>query len=118
MKKIIWLSFAVLAGLWTLTISLLLRASDWMLGTIAAARLPQGSVEIPQAVSPWMDSGLMHFLQQSLLEMAQLANSILPMAGGLSAVISVVAWLFWGFVMVCLLVLAVALHWLAGRRVA
>jgi hypothetical protein len=41
---------------------------------------------------------------------------MLPFAGSLGTLISVLAWIFWGFIIVGLLVLALILHWLAGKR--
>ena len=38
------------------------------------------------------------------------------MAGSLGTLIAVVGWVFWGFIMAGLLVLALILHWLAGKR--
>ncbi|MFU1980921.1 hypothetical protein ACSLUB_07580 [Bordetella hinzii] len=118
MKKLIWLSFAVLAGLWTLTIWLLLRLSDWMLGAIASANLPGGAAQVPDWAGPWMDGPWMPMLQQVLLDVAQAVNAVLPMAGGLSAVIGVVGWIFWGGIMLALLAVAAGLHWLAARKKA
>ncbi len=118
MKKLIWLSFAVLAGLWTLAIWLLLRLSDWMLGAVAQASLPGVAAQAPDWAGPWMDGSWMPMLQQMLLELAQAANAVLPMAGGLSAVIALVAWVFWGCIILGLLAVAACLHWLASRKKA
>ncbi|OZI72008.1 hypothetical protein [Bordetella genomosp. 12] len=118
MRKLIWLSFAVLAGLWTLTIWLLLRLTDWMLGAVAAASLPTGTQAQPAPpwAGPLLDGPWMPMLQQMLLDFARAANAVLPMAGGLSAVIGVAAWLFWGCIMLGLLLVAAGLHWLAGKK--
>lgn len=118
MKKIIWLSFAVLASLWTLAIWLLLRLSDWMLGAIASANLPGAAAQVPDWAEPWMAGPWMPMLQQMLLDLAQAVDAVLPMAGGLSAVIGVAAWIFWGCIMLGLLAVAAGLHWLASRKKA
>lgn len=127
MKKLIWLSFVILAGLWTAAIMLVLRLSDWLLGVVAQTRLPadlpqvpalpQG-VPVPDWAAGWADSAWLVPLQQALMELARQLNSLLPMAGGLSSVIAVAAWIFWGLVMVALLALAIGLHWLAVQRQA
>ena len=40
MKKIIWLTFAVLAALWTGLVAITLQLADWVLATIATAQVP------------------------------------------------------------------------------
>ena len=39
-----------------------------------------------------------------------------PGSGSLGTLISVLGWIFWGFIMAGLLVVALILHWLAGKR--
>ncbi|KAK85547.1 hypothetical protein, partial [Bordetella holmesii] len=117
MKKIIWLSFAALAGMWTLLIWLLLRVTDAMLYAIAVASLPADTEPpepgwfYPMMPQPWVES-----MRQTLLDFAQAANAVLPLTGGLSGAISTAAWIFWVCIMVGLLMLAGALHGLAGRK--
>ena len=136
MKKLIWLSFVILAGLWTAAIMLVLRLSDWLLGVVAQTRLPADlpqvpalppgvpvpalppGVPVPEWAAGWADSAWLAPLQQALMELARQLNTLLPMAGGLSSVIAMAAWVFWGLVMVALLALAIGLHWLAGQRQA
>ena len=122
MKKIIWLGFAVLAALWTGLVALTLQLTDWVLATIASAQVP-GATAIgsarwaaPAWAAPWVDAGLIQSLQAGLVWLVQGLNQILPAAGSLGTWIAVLGWLFWGFIMAALLVLALILHWLAGRR--
>lgn len=122
MKKIIWLAFAVLAALWTGLVAITLQLADWVLATVATAQVP-GSAALqssqwvaPAWAAPWADAGLIQSLQSSLVWLVQALNQVLPAAGSLGTWISVLGWIFWGFIMAALLVLALILHWLAGKR--
>ncbi|MNX56479.1 hypothetical protein D3C86_872740 [compost metagenome] len=70
----------------------------------------------PAWAAPWVDPAWLQSLQAGLVWAAQGLNQVLPFAGSLGTLISVLAWIFWGFIMAGLLVLALILHWLAGKR--
>ncbi|MNT23776.1 hypothetical protein D3C72_1592110 [compost metagenome] len=55
-------------------------------------------------------------MQGGLVWAAQGLNQILPVAGSLGTLISVLGWIVWGFIIACLLVVALILSWLAGKR--
>lgn len=121
MKKFIWLAFAVLAALWTGLVALTLQLTDWVLATIATAQEPGAAMDASQWVAPawaagWVDPAWLQSLQGGLVWAAQGLNQILPVAGSLGTLISVLGWIVWGFIIGCLLVLALILHWLAGKR--
>lgn len=121
MKKIIWLAFAVLAALWTGLVALTLQLTDWVLATIATSQVPGAALDTSQWAAPawaagWLDPAWLQSLQGGLVWAAQGLNQVLPFAGSLGTLIAVVGWIFWGFIMVGLLVLAMILHWLAGKR--
>lgn len=121
MKKIIWLTFAALAALWTGLVALTLQLTHWVLATIATAQVPGTALDTSQWVAPawaagWLDPAWLASLQGGLVWAAQGLNQILPVAGSLGTLIAVVGWIFWGFIMVGLLALAMVLHWLAGKR--
>ncbi|MGS1009547.1 hypothetical protein [Achromobacter anxifer] len=121
MKKIIWLAFAVLAALWTGLVALTLQLTNWVLSTIATTQVPGTALDTSQWVPPawaaaWVDPAWLQTLQGGLVWAAQGLNQVLPFAGSLGTLISVLAWIFWGFIIVGLLVLALILHWLAGKR--
>lgn len=65
---------------------------------------------------PWVDASLIQSLQSGLVWLVDLLNQVLPAAGSLGTWIAVLGWLFWGFIMAALLILALILHWLAGKR--
>ncbi|PND32711.1 hypothetical protein C1I89_16875 [Achromobacter pulmonis] len=121
MKKIIWLAFAVLAALWTGLVALTLQLTDWVLASVASAQVPGTALDTSQWVAPawaaaWVDPAWLQGLQSALVWAAQGLNQVLPMAGSLGTLISVLGWIFWGFIMAGLLVVALILHWLAGKR--
>lgn len=121
MKKIIWLAFALLAALWTGMVAITLQLTDWLLGTIATTQVP-GNLALPDGWSPplWAEplvaSGLLESLQGTLVWMAQTVNQILPFAGGLGTLISVLGWIVWAVVFAIMLAVALGLHWFVGRR--
>ncbi|HEY9320299.1 MULTISPECIES: hypothetical protein [unclassified Achromobacter] len=121
MKKFIWLAFAVLAALWTGLVALTLQLTDWVLATIATAQVPGAALDTSQWVAPawaagWVDPAWLQSLQAGLVWAAQGLNQILPVAGSLGTLISVLGWIVWGFIIACLLVVALILNWLAGKR--
>lgn len=122
MKKIIWLGFAVLAALWTGLVALTLQLTDWMLTTIASTQVPSAAAlgtaqwAPPAWAAPWVDAGLIQSLQSSLVWLVQGLNQVLPAASSLGAWITVLGWLLWGVIIAALLILALILHWLAGKR--
>lgn len=121
MKKFIWLAFAVLAALWTGLVALTLQLTDWVLATIATAQVPGAALDTSQWVAPawaaaWVDPAWLQSLQGGLVWAAQGLNQILPVAGSLGTLISVLGWIVWAFIIVALLVLALVLSWLAGKR--
>ncbi len=121
MKKIIWLAFAVLAALWTGLVALTLQLTDWVLATIATAQVPGAAIDTSQWVPPawaaaWVDPAWLQTLQAGLVWAAQGLNQLLPFAGSLGTLINVLGWICWGFIIGSLLVLALILHWLAGKR--
>lgn len=121
MKKLIWLAFAVLAALWTGLVALTLQLTDWVLATIATAQVPGAALDTSQWVAPdwaagWVDPAWLQSLQGGLVWAAQGLNQILPVAGSLGTLISVLGWILWGFVIAGLLVVALILNWLAGKR--
>jgi hypothetical protein len=123
MKKIIWLVFALLAALWTGLAVIALKLVSWMLATVAAVRIPDsaagmGASPLPDGLLQWVDPGILHALQGAFLSVIQGLNKILPSVGGLDGWISALVWIAWGLIMAALLVLALVLHWLAGRRPA
>lgn len=123
MKKIVWIVFAVLAALWTGLIVLATRLTQWALAAVADARVPDAALAgpawgVPPEASGWLSPEFMHSLQAAMLYAAQTLNHLLPAAASLAPWLTVLAWLFWGLVMACLLVLALVLHWLAGRNAA
>lgn len=104
MKKIIWLAFAVLAALWTGLVALTLQLTDWVLATIATTQVPGAVVDTSQWVAPawaapWVDPAWLESLQGGLVWAAQGLNQMLPFAGSLGTLITVLGWIFWGFIM-------------------
>ena len=122
MKKIIWIAFAALAALWTGFVALTLQLANWVLSLIAGSQVPGAAAlgtaqwNPPAWAAPWVDPSWLKGLQESLVWAVQGLNQIPPAAGGLGTWISVLGWIFWGFIMAALLVLALILHWLAGKR--
>ena len=105
MKKIIWIAFAALAALWTGFVALTLQLANWVLSLIAGSQVPGAAAlgtaqwNPPAWAAPWVDPSWLKGLQESLVWAVQGLNQILPAAGGLGTWISVLGWIFWGFIM-------------------
>ena len=123
MKKIVWITFAALAALWTGLVTVALQLMHWVLAAIGAVQLPPGSSGVATApelawLAPWLGPQAMQSLQEGVLASVQGFNAILPAAAGLGSWIAVLVWIVWGLGMAGLLILALVLHKLAGRRQA
>ncbi|MFM8768542.1 MAG: hypothetical protein ACKOD9_12485 [Rubrivivax sp.] len=123
MKTIFWLTFALLALLWTGGAALLAGLTDWAASVLAsgtavdwaktAAQWP-----VPGWIALWADPQAVRFVQDAVLwalgALGTLANG-LPLAGQLIGWLVPLVWLGWGLGMVLMLVLTVGLHWWLSR---
>lgn len=122
MKKIIWLTFAVLAALLTGFVMIAVQLTGWALATVSSMQMPdvvnsasQWSMPMPPWAAPWIDTAWLQTMKTMLISTVQGLHSFLPAAASLDGWISALIWVGWAFGMAALLVLAIGLHWLAGR---
>ena len=120
MKKIIWIAFAALAALWTGFVALTLQLANWVLSLIAGSQVPGAAAlgtaqwNPPAWAAPWVDPSWLKGLQESLV-WAVLEPD--PARGRRPGHLDLGAGLdLLGVIMAALLVLALILHWLAGKR--
>lgn len=121
MKKIVWITFAALAAIWTGMVAVALQLMDWMLAMIGNAQLPggaEGMAVSPELawLAPWLGPQAMQSLQDGILATVQGFNAIIPAAAGLGSWIAVLVWIIWGLGIAALLIVAFLLHKLAARR--
>lgn len=120
MKTIIWVIFGLLAIIWTGIVSMTLKLVHWLLGSIGDVRVPvptapSTTAPLPDWMPPWIDANWVHALQAGIADTLNQINQALPILNGLSGWLTVLGWFTWGLIMALLLVLALLLHWLAGR---
>ncbi|WP_197424859.1 hypothetical protein [Bordetella sp. N] len=120
MKTIIWVIFGLLAVIWTGIVSMTLKLMHWLLGSIGDIQVPVPSTPpaaapVPGWVPPWVDPDWVHALQGGIADALAHLNHALPFLSGLSGWLTVLGWFCWGVIMALLLVVALLLHWLAGR---
>ena len=121
MKKIVWITFAALTAIWTGLVTAALQLMHWVLATIGAVQLPPGADGVATTpelawLAPWLGPLGMQSLQDGVLATVQGFNAIIPAAAGLGSWIAVLVWIVWGLGVAGLLILALLLHKLAGRR--
>lgn len=122
MKKIIWLTFAVLAAMFTGFVMIALQLTGWALATVSSLQMPevvnnasQWTMPLPSWAAPWIDTAWLQTMKTMLISTVQGLHDILPAASSLDGWISALVWIGWGFGMAALLALALGMHWLAGR---
>jgi len=123
MKAVLWLTFALLALLWTGGAALLAGLTDWaagVLGSGAAVDWAKTAAQwpVPGWIALWVDPEAVRFVQEAALwalgALGTLADG-LPVAGQLVGWLVPLLWLGWGLGIVVLLGLTAGLHWWLSR---
>ena len=120
MKTLIWLTFALLSVAWTALAALTVKASDWLLGTVASAQAGEAlgnavMQPLPESLEPWISPVWLAAPREFLLEALQMAEQFVPSPDGVMAWIAPLIWTGWALGAAALLAVALGLHWLAGR---
>jgi len=121
MKTLIWVIFGLLAIIWTGIVSMTLKLVHWLLDSIGDVRVPvpgtpSAAAPMPDWMPPWVDTNWVHALQAGIADTLNHINQALPILNGLSGWLTLLGWFTWGVIMALLLVVALLLHWLAGRN--
>lgn len=120
MKIAIWVTFALLAGFWTLMSAITAEIAQWLAQWVAAggaAELGRSSAQWPTPawLSPWIDPAQIGALQAMLLQGFEAFRTALPSIGAALGWLVPLVWIVWGFGFATLLALAVIGHLLLGR---
>lgn len=120
MKPLIWGVFGLLALCWTGLAAASVEITQWLLSLVASGQVTDaataaGQWPVPAWLSAWVDPAWLKTLQTAWLGMVQWLGRVLPSSGGLMAWVTPMVWFVWALGMLCLLVPAIGLHWLAGR---
>jgi len=120
MKAMIWIAFALLAGLWTGLVALTAQVTDWLLAAMVSGQATDlataaGQWTVPAWLALWVDTAWLQGLQAAWVDVVQWLGQVMPSADGLMGWITPLLWTGWALVMLLLLVCAVAGHWLVGR---
>lgn len=121
MKALIWGIFGLLAICWTGLAAASVQITEWLLSALASgqatsAATASGEWPVPAWLAMWIDPAWLKTMQTAWLGLVQWLGQVLPItAGSLQGWISPLVWTAWALGMLCLLVPAIALHWLAGR---
>lgn len=120
MKALIWGVFGLLALCWTGVAAGSVQITEWLLTLVASGQATDvataaGQWPVPAWLAVWIDPAWLKAMQGAWLGMVQWLGQVLPGAGGLMAWITPLVWTVWALGMLCLLVPALALHWLSGR---
>lgn len=120
MKTLIWLTFVLLAGLWTGLVALTAQVTEWLLSAVASGQVTDlaaaaGQWPVPAWLGAWADTAWLQALQAALVGGVQWLGQVLPSAGGLMDWIGPLLWATWALVMLSLLAAALLGHWLLGK---
>lgn len=120
MKPLIWGVFGLLALCWTGLAAASVQITEWLLtlaGTGQATDLATaaGQWPVPDWLALWVDPAWVKAMQGAWLGLVQWLGQVLPSGSGLMAWVTPLVWIAWALGLLCLLVPAIALHWLAGR---
>ncbi len=120
MKPLIWGVFGLLALCWTGLAAASVEITEWLLSMVASGKATDaataaGQWPVPEWLAAWINPAWLNGMQQAWLGMVQWLGQALPSSGGLMAWVTPLVWTAWTLGMLCLLVPAVALHWLTGR---
>lgn len=120
MRAIVWGVFALLAAGWTGLVAISVQITEWLLGMAASGQVGDvataaGQWPVPAWLALWVDPAWVQALQAAWLGTAQWLGQVLPSGDGLMGWIAPLLWTGWALGLLCLLVPAVALHWLVGR---
>jgi hypothetical protein len=119
-RAIVWGVFALLAAGWTGLVAISVQITEWLLGMAASGQVGDvataaGQWPVPAWLALWVDPAWVQALQAAWLGTVQWLGQVLPSGDGLMGWIAPLLWTGWALGLLCLLVPAVALHWLAGR---
>lgn len=120
MKALIWGVFGLLALCWTGLAAASVEITEWLLGMAGSGQVTDvataaGQWPVPAWLALWIDPAWVTTMQGAWLGLVQWLGQVLPSSGGLMGWVTPLVWTAWALGMVCLLVPAVALHWLAGK---
>ena len=123
MKAFIWFAFVLLSAAWTGLAALTVKASDWLLGTVASVHGGEAlgnavKQPLPEALAPWINPVWLAAPREFLLGALQMAEQFAPSPEHME-----LAWFTLGFVPdpECAErtdtwpTEPLGLHWLAGR---
>ena len=120
MRAIVWGVFALLAAGWTGLVAVSVQITEWLLGMAASGQVGDvataaGQWPVPAWLALWVDPAWVQALQTAWLGTVQWLGQVLPSGDGLMGWIAPLLWTGWALGLLCLLVPAIALHWMAGR---
>ena len=120
MRAIVWGVFALLAAGWTGLVAISVQITEWLLrmaasGQVGDVATAAGQWPVPAWLALWVDPAWVQALQAAWLGTVQWLGQVLPSGDGLMGWIAPLLWTGWALGLLCLLVPAIALHWMAGR---
>lgn len=121
MKTLIWVVFGLFALCWTGLATASVQVTEWLLSMLASGQATSTASaaaqwQMPDWLSTWIDPTWLAALQTAWIGLVQGLAQVLPNASGqLVEWVAPLMWTAWALGLLCLLLLALALHWLAGR---
>lgn len=121
MKWIIWSIGGVLAAVWTGVLALTASLVAWTSSALqqAGGAMPSGelpAMALPAWLTAWIGPDTLQAWQAAAVQALDAVKGVLPHVGAATGWLEPVVWIVWGLGMLALLLVAVASHWLAGRR--
>jgi hypothetical protein len=120
MKIVLWMVIALLAALWTAGAAATAALTGWAAAQVASgAALELGASAaqwpVPEWLALWVDTAALRAAQDALLWGLQNLQQTLPWLGSALGWLVPLVWVLWGLGIALLLLVALALHFVAGR---
>lgn len=120
MKTALWIVFALLAVLWTGTVFVSAELTSWLASSVASGQAGDvitnvGQWPVPAWLGLWIDPAWIQGLQAAWVDVMGWLGQSGPALGSVVGWLIPLMWVVWGVVMLTMLAVTVAGHFLLGR---
>lgn len=118
MKILIWAITAIIALMGTVALLLLGSGIGWMVDNMASGADWVKQIALwptPAWLSPWFDAAAMESIRAAMASGLQTFATGLPWLAPMLGWLVPVMWVLWVLILICLIALALGLHYVVGR---
>jgi len=120
MKTALWIVFALISAVWTGTVLVAAELTAWLATTVGSGQAGDaisnvGQWPVPPWLSLWLDPAWIQELQAPWVELLGWFGQSGQALGSVVSWLIPLMWVAWGAIMLILVVLALAGHFLLGK---